>query len=236
MQLIKQGELPIHTDAELISRYLPLENTRLLELGCGAAFTTRRLAETYPTLQIVATEVDRIQHEKNLQIDDLPTVSFRYGGAEAIDAEDASIDAVIMLKSLHHVPIELMDSGFAEIARVLKPGGLVYISEPVYAGDFNQILSLFNDEKQVREAAFAAIERALASGNFELVDEVHCLTVRRFQGFEEFERRIIGATHSEFDVDDRLYAQIKAKFLPHIGEDGTAEFHNPLRVDILRRT
>jgi ubiquinone/menaquinone biosynthesis C-methylase UbiE len=235
MQLIKQGDLPIHTDAELIPKYLPLDNTRLLELGCGAAYTTRRLAETYPTLHIVATEVDRVQHEKNLQIDDLPRVSFRYGGAEAIDAEDASIDAVIMLKSLHHVPVELMDAGFAEIARVLKPAGRVYISEPVYAGQFNEILCLFNDEKQVREAAFAAIQHAIASGKFELVDELHCHSVSRFQGFEEFERRIIGATHSNFAIDDQLFEKIKDKFLPHIGKDGIAEFHNPLRVDVLRR-
>lgn len=236
MQIAKPGDLPICTDAELIARHLPLDNSCLLELGCGAAFTTRRLAETYPSVQIIATEVDRIQHQKNLQIDDLPTVSFRYGGAEAIDAEDGSIDAIVMLKSLHHVPAELMDAGFAEMARVLRPGGLVYISEPVYAGVFNEILRLFNDEKTAREAAFAAIGRALASGAFELVEEIHCHSISRFEGFEAFEKRIIGATHSDFAIDDALFEQIKAAFMPHLDEDGVAEFANPLRVDILRRT
>jgi ubiquinone/menaquinone biosynthesis C-methylase UbiE len=235
MQLIKHGPLPLGSDRELIAQYLPLQDTTLLELGCGTAFATRKISEAYPTVKIIATEVDRIQHEKNLQISDLPNVSFRYGGAEAIDAEDASIDAVIMLKSLHHVPVELMDKGFEEMARVLKPGGLAYISEPVYAGEFNEILRLFNDEKSVREAAFAAVERAVASDKFELAEEVHCKSVSRFEGFEDFEQRILGATHSNFDVDEALFAQIKAAFSPHIGSDGIAEFHNPLRVDILRR-
>lgn len=235
MQLIKEGTLPVCNDAELIARFLPLQNSRLLELGCGAAFTTRRLAETYPGTQIIATEVDRIQHEKNLQIDDLPTVSFRYGGMQAVDAEDASIDAVVMLKSLHHVPTGLMDAGFDEIARVLRPGGLAYISEPVYAGEFNEILRLFNDEKTVREAAFAAIRRAVDSNRFELAEEIHCNSISRFEGFEAFEQRILGATHSSFDVDDDLYRQIKSRFLPHIDQNGVAEFLNPLRVDILRR-
>jgi len=235
MQLIKPGDLPISSDRELIAAHLPLHDSTLLELGCGSAFATRKISEAYPTVRIIATEVDRIQHDKNLQISDLPNVSFRYGGAEAIDAPDASIDAVIMLKSLHHVPVELMDQGFAEIARVLKPGGLAYISEPVYAGEFNQILRLFNDEQRVREAAFAAMQRAIDSGSFELAEEIHCLSVSRFEGFEEFERRVLGATHSNFEVDAALYAQIKAAFAPHIGEDGIAEFHNPLRVDILRR-
>jgi len=235
MQLIKHGDLPVSSDRELIAQYLPLQNSTLLELGCGTAFATRQISEAYPTVQIIATEVDRIQHEKNLQITDLRNVSFRYGGAEDIDAANASIDAVIMLKSLHHVPAELMDKGFEEIARVLKPGGLAYISEPVYAGEFNEILRLFNDEKTVREAAFEAIQRALNSGKFELAEEVHCKSVSRFEGFEDFEQRILGATHSNFDVDDELYEQIKAAFIPHIGKDGIAEFHNPLRVDILRR-
>ena len=236
MQLMKTGALPECSDAELIARYLPLQDSTLLELGCGTAFTTRRLAESYPSLRIIATEVDRIQHAKNLQIDDLPSVSFRYGGVEAIDAGDASIDAVVMLKSLHHVPLDLLDQGFTEIARVLRPGGLVYISEPVYAGEFNEILRLFNDEKTVREAVFAAIQRAAAAAYFELVKEIHCHSVSRFEGFAAFEQRILGATHSNFDLDDALLAQIKAKFLPHIGTDGVAQFLTPLRIDILRRS
>jgi len=235
MQLIKHGDLPIGSDRELIAQYLPLHDTTLLELGCGTAFATRQISKAYPGVKIIATEVDLIQHEKNLQISDLPNVSFRYGGAEAIEAEDASIDVVIMLKSLHHVPPGLMDRGFDEIARVLRPGGLVYISEPVYAGRFNEIMRLFHDEKVVREAAFNAIRNAVASGKFELAKEVHCKSLTRFEGFEDFEHRILGATHSDFDIDQELYEKIKAAFIPHIGSDGIAEFHNPLRVDILRR-
>jgi 2-methylisocitrate lyase-like PEP mutase family enzyme len=67
-----------------------------------------------------------------------------------------------MFKSLHHVPVPLMDQALAEIRRVLKPGGLAYISEPVFAGEFNEVLRLFHDESIVRREAFSAIERAVA--------------------------------------------------------------------------
>ena len=235
MQIARDGELPRSSDFDQIGKLLPLDGARLLELGCGAAFTTRRLAESLPLREIVAMEVDRIQHEKNLLIPDLPNVNFVYGGAQAIDLPDASVDAVIMLKSLHHVPVEDMDAAFLEIARVLRQGGLAYISEPVYAGDFNDILRLFNDEKAVREAAFAATRRAVDSGLFELQQEVHFFSTTRFEGFEEFERRIIGATHSDFDIDDALYETVKQRFLPHIDSDGIAEFLTPLRADLLRK-
>jgi ubiquinone/menaquinone biosynthesis C-methylase UbiE len=235
MQIAREGELPRSSDFEQISTLLRLEGARLLELGCGAAFTTRQLAEAFPDSEIVAMEVDRVQHEKNLLIPDLPNVTFVYGGAQAIDLPDASIDAVVMLKSLHHVPVQDMDTAFAEIARVLRPGGLAYISEPVYAGDFNDILRLFNDEREVREAAFAATRRAVESGLLVLEKEIHFYATSRFHGFEEFESRILGATHSTFDVDDKLFEEIKARFAPHIDKDGMAEFLNPMRVDLLRK-
>jgi len=235
MQMASEGELPVSSDFELIGRWLPVDDTRLLELGCGAAFTTRRLAEAFAVREIIAMEVDRIQHEKNLLIPDLPQVTFAFGGAQAIDLPDESVDAVIMLKSLHHVPVGDMDRAFTEIARVLRRGGFAYISEPVYAGAFNEILCLFNDEKSVREAAFEAIARSVATGQLELEREMHFLSTSRFTGFEEFEQRIIGATHSEFDIDDTLYEEVKARFLPHLDEEGIAEFLNPMRVDLLRK-
>ncbi len=235
MQIDRAGELATSSDMEQIARLLPLAGARLLELGCGRALTTRSLAETFPVAEIIATEVDRTQHEKNLQIDDLPNVRFKFGGAEDIDLPDASVDAVIMLKSLHHVPLAHMERGLSEIHRVLKPGGLAYLSEPIYAGAFNEILRLFNDEQRVREAAFAAVRQAVAAGVFELVEQVFFNAVSQFRGFAEFEERVMGATHSEFAIDAELRARIQSAFVPHLGADGIAEFLNPHRVDVLRR-
>ena len=44
------------------------------------------------------------------------------------------------------------------------------LSEPVYAGEFNAILRLFHDEQQVREAAFAAVCRAVERNVLTLQD------------------------------------------------------------------
>ena len=82
-------------------------------------------------------------------------MKFDLAGAQQIPLDDGSVDIVLMFKSLHHVPLELMEASLQEINRVLKPGGLAYISEPVFSGDFNDILRLFNNEKKVREAAFS---------------------------------------------------------------------------------
>jgi SAM-dependent methyltransferase len=222
------------TELEIIAENLPLEGARVLELGCGRAWMTRRLAEDFPVTRVIATEVDRVQHERNLQIDDLPRVEFRIGGAEAIDLPDGSIDVVVMLKSLHHVPTGLMDRALLEIRRVLAPGGLAYISEPVYAGAFNDILKLFNDEKAVREAAFDALRRAVEGGLFELVAEVFFESPAHYADWAEFEDRMLKVTHTRHSVDKVLYGRIRRAFEAHLGPRG-ADFRNPCRVDLLRK-
>jgi ubiquinone/menaquinone biosynthesis C-methylase UbiE len=222
------------TEAELMQRLLPIRGARVLELGCGRAIVTRLMVETLGAASVTATEVDGIQHEKNLQIDDLPGVTFRLAGAEATGEPDEGFDIVVMLKSLHHVPVDRMDQALREIRRVLRPGGLAYISEPVYAGAFNDILRLFNDEQRVREVAFSAVERAVDAGLFELVDEVFFQNPASYESWETFEERILGVTHSEYHLDAPLYARVKRAFLSHMGPQG-AEFFNPMRVDLLRR-
>ncbi len=222
------------SDFEIMARVLPLHGARLLELGCGKAETTRRLAEAFDTAAIIATEVDREQHAKNLAIGDLPGVTFVAGGAEAIDQPDASIDAVIMLKSLHHVPVAVIDQALAEIARVLRPGGRAYLSEPVYRGDFNDILRLFHDEQQVRTAAFAAVQRATERGPLRLAEQIFFESSSRFANFAEFEDRVIGVTHTDHQLDDDLLETVKAKFEAHRTPEGV-EFINPHRVDLLEK-
>jgi ubiquinone/menaquinone biosynthesis C-methylase UbiE len=234
MQIDSDHPYITSTEIEIMARTLPFEGARVLELGCGRAWMTRRITEEFAPTAIIATEVDRIQHEKNLQIDDLPNVSFIYGGAEQIEQPDSSVDIAIMLKSLHHVPLELMDQALSEISRVLKPGGLAYISEPVYRGELNEIMRLFHDEKEVRQAAFDAVERAVTSGQLELVEQIFFNAPGHYRDFTHFENRMLNVTHTEHQISDDLYQQIKNAFQQHVGSDG-AHFMKPSRVDLLRR-
>ena len=49
------------------------------------------------------------------------------GDAEAIDAPDASFDAVVDYGVIHHIP--QWQKALKEIARVLKPGGMFYFED-----------------------------------------------------------------------------------------------------------
>ena len=232
MQLIGPAEQPFENELDVIQSLVDLDGARILELGCGAAEKTQQLVAIAPTLSITASEVDLIQHEKNLA-NSIERVTFKSYGAEAIDEADASFDGVMMFKSLHHVPLDQLDQAFAEIERVLKPGGWVYISEPVFAGAFNEVIRIFHDEERVRKEAFAAIERAVASERFNLSQERFFLTRMKMNHFQQFEDRLLNVTHTEHNLTDAQYQEVQRRFESNRSEDGFV-FDIPNRVDLLR--
>lgn len=221
-------------EREIYNRCLPLDGARILELGCGRAELTRLIATHGMNRHITALEVDEIQHALNLKITDLPNVEFQLAGAQRIPAEGASFDIAMMFKSLHHVPLDLMTPALREINRVLKPGGFLYVSEPIFAGEFNEILRLFHDEERVRSAAFGAIQQSVAAGVFELADEIFFNAPIKFQDFAEYERMVIGVTHTRHHLTPEIYQAVKTRFEPHQSSDG-ARFAMPMRVDLLRK-
>lgn len=222
------------TDLDVIAELLDLRGARVLELGCGAAVATRALVERLGAASVLATEVDTEQLAQNLRITDLPQVRFIAGGAEAIDALDATFDAVFLFKSLHHVPLAQLDAALAEIHRVLKTDGTLCVVEPVYWGAFNALMALIHDEEQARAAAFAALKRAVGDGRFRLAAERFVQVPGTVADWGEFEARYLDVSHREGGPDAAQRARIRAAFERHLTPTG-AHFLKPHRIDLLRK-
>lgn len=223
----------VEDELDLLAELVPLVNARVIEIGCGAAQLARALVKRFPKATVTGLEVDERQHAKNVAAP-AERMSFVAGGAQAIPFPDASFDVGIMLKSLHHVPMPLMAQGLAEAARVIRPGGHLYVSEPVYAGPFNDLVKLFNDEGVVRAAAQAALDQALRGGAWRQVAEVRFMNRMNFRDFEDFETRLMRPTYAEHRIDDAKLAEVRAAFAPHLGPDG-AKFVRPNLVRLLER-
>ena len=234
MNLAGPADQQEQPESAVYEALLPLARARILELGCGRADATRAIAARHPEARITAMEVDEIQHQRNLANRDRPNVEYVEGGAQAIPVPDESFDVVLMFKSLHHVPTGELDDALAEIDRVLVPGGLAYLSEPVFAGAYNAIVRIFHDEERVRLAAFEAVRRAVASGRFELACERFFLAPVAFASFADFERRVIGVTHTQHRLTPQQLDATRTAFCKHLGPEGAA-FRQPMRVDLLRK-
>jgi len=223
----------IDDELDVLSALVPLDGWDIIELGCGAAQLSRSLLERHRDCRVTALEVDLRQHACNVAAPQ-DRLRFVFGGAEAIALPDASFDLTLMLKSLHHVPQGSMALALDEVARVLRRGGYLYVSEPVYVGAFNDLIRLFNDEGVVRTAAQAALDAALRSGAWEQVAERRFEMPACFIDFPDFERRMMRPTYADHHIDGGKLAAVRRAFQKHAGTEG-ARFTRPMHVRLLRR-
>jgi SAM-dependent methyltransferase len=225
----------IRNELQVLADLLPLDGLRIIELGCGQAHLARQLLDACPASTVTGLEVDERQHAKNLASAPHDRLQFVAAGAQAVPFPEASFDLALMLKSLHHVPIHLLDQALSEVARVLVPGGHLYVSEPVYDGALNEIVRLFNDEGVVRAAAQAAVDRALARGPWQQVAQRRFDMPVHYTDFNEFEQRMMRPTYADHALTDELIHRVAAAFAPHCGPDGV-HLTRPMHVRLLRRT
>lgn len=204
---------------------------RVLDIGCGEGEFARRLLKEAGAGTVVGIEVEPAKRVIALQAEPLPGLRFEQGVAESIPLADASVDAALMMKSLHHVPIAAMDAAFAEIHRVLAGSGLLYISEPVYAGELNEVMRLFHDEGVVRAAACEAIGRARDSGDWELLREEVIDMAMQFRDFDDFHHRMV--ERAGMSIPAGALAAVRERFERSMGAEG-ARFVRQLRVDLMR--
>ncbi|RXJ90878.1 SAM-dependent methyltransferase [Arcobacter sp. CECT 8983] len=231
MKLLKNNITQTINESYLIET-LNLNNKKILELGCGNASMTKMIAQNGFDRQIIACEVDKIQHEKNLK-ENIDNIEFILAGAQDIPLEDNSIDFVFMFKSFHHVPKNMMTKALSEIKRVLKPNGIAYISEPLFQGNQNELIRLFHNEKQERIDAFEAIKEAVEKEEFKLFQEIFFQSEVTYESFEDFEEKMMNVTYNNNTIDENLRQKVKEKYESFGGEKLT--FLKPFRVDILQK-
>ncbi|WP_022949369.1 class I SAM-dependent methyltransferase [Methylohalobius crimeensis] len=106
------------------------EGMRVLEIGCGRGVGTREIFRRFGAQSVYALDIDPDMIAKaRRRLSDFPPERLRFevGDVTAIDAEDASFDAVFDFAILHHVPV--WQDAIKEIRRVLKSGGRFYFQE-----------------------------------------------------------------------------------------------------------
>ena len=113
---------------------LPQSGTKVIELGCGPGFYSRKLAQRFP--QIFATGVDHSEGQvsrarQRAQSEAIRNCSFEKVNALQIPCEDARFD--VLIASRLFTVLQDADLAVAEMYRVLKPGGRCFIAEPRYA-------------------------------------------------------------------------------------------------------
>lgn len=106
----------------------------VLEVGPGPGLTTDLLLRTCPRL--TAVELDRNLADGLAARLASTAVEVVNADATAMPFEDRRFSGAVSFTMLHHVPTaELQDALFAEVARVLRPGGVFVAFDGIGSGD-----------------------------------------------------------------------------------------------------
>ena len=112
----------------------PEAGTRIIELGCGPGFYSRKLAQRFAQVNVIG--VDRSSSQirtarERAASRNIQNCAFERVNALALAASNESFDVLIASRIL--TVIFDHERAVAEMFRVLKPGGRCFIAEPRYA-------------------------------------------------------------------------------------------------------
>ncbi|MCY7379421.1 MAG: methyltransferase domain-containing protein [Gemmatimonadaceae bacterium] len=118
---------PLETERHLrrVVRFLaPEAGDRVLEVGCGRGWLTRRVQQLCPATFGIDVNPRSIDHGVAPQLSSMDAVSLRY--------DDAQFDKLYSFHAIEHIPDAA--GALCEMRRVVVPGGrilLVYPAEPI---------------------------------------------------------------------------------------------------------
>lgn len=106
----------------LIRAYAPLEDARILDIGCGLGVYVRKFREFSD--RVCGIDVD----PKRLVEGARTTPGLMLAASERLPFEDASFDVIVLNEVIEHVADDA--ATMAEAMRILRPGGRIVIYAP----------------------------------------------------------------------------------------------------------
>lgn len=106
------------------------EDDAVLDAGCGFGGTIASLNERFHRLRLIGLNIDARQLERaNRQVQPLHgnSIEFRQGDACNLPFAGNSFHRILAVESIFHFPSR--ETFFREVARVLKPGGTLTLSD-----------------------------------------------------------------------------------------------------------
>lgn len=219
--------------SDFLVSLIDFSGKRVLDVGCGDGNLARLM--TAKGARVTGLECQPKQLAKALAAAKVGDEDYVDAGAQDMPFPDEEADIVVFFNSLHHVPPEMMSKGLSEAARVLKPNGVLYVSEPVASGPFFELVRPVDDETEARRLAYEAVQ-AVSRHGLRPESEHLFLHPMSMKSFDEFRQRVVSANHERQALVAAMEAELRANFerLGQKTERGQF-FLQPTRANLLRK-
>ncbi|HAP90628.1 MAG TPA: class I SAM-dependent methyltransferase [Arthrobacter bacterium] len=151
---------------DFVRRHSP--GRRVLDYGCGQGWSSLALAELGARVSGIDISDTGIAHAQEAARARNLVIDFRTMDAETLEFPDCSFDLVCGTAILHHLDLR---RAFAEVARVLQPGGVAIFMEPL---GHNPLINLYRrltpQLRTVDEHPLTMADFAMAEAFFDRVD------------------------------------------------------------------
>ena len=113
---------------------------RILDVACGTGHLLKMLGAALPEAKLFGIDLSPhyIARAREVLPRDLD-VSLVCDNAERLPFLDASFDVVTSLYLLHEVPAEVRERVLKEVARVMRPGGLLVVADSIQLADAREL-------------------------------------------------------------------------------------------------
>ena len=227
--------MPRRKHSAVMREALPLRGARTADVGCGDGALVRFM--TREGARVIGVEPSEVQLSRARAADAAGGERYVRGLAERLPLSDAAFDAVVFFNALHHVPVEAQAAALGEAARVVRPGGLVYVMEPIAAGPYFEMMRPVEDETFVRAKAYEALKQALRGPVFEETDEICYEAPFRYRSFDGFRESFLAIDGRRKERVAAMETELRPAF-DSAGEhrDDGIWFYQPSRLNLLRRS
>lgn len=210
--------IPDETEPGIVAAHLAryafarprVSGLNVLDAGCGVGYGTAYLAAEAAHVTGIDVSEETVAYARRRYGG--PQTEFRVGDLHALEFPNAAFEAVCSFETIEHV--EDPEQMLAELARVLRPSGTLFLSTPnapetttTPANPFHRVEWSAPDFERLLGARFAHIElfgqRRVQTGAHRLAQRLDVFGLRRRFAFLRRGARLLGtAPTAELTLDD----------------------------------
>ena len=210
------------------------DDSRVLDVGCGIGDVVRMLSRR----GMRVTGVDIAEHSLRIARSASQQGDYVVASADRLPFEDGTFDALVSIEVLEHLPDD--HAAATEMARVLKPNGLLVVSVPnhYYFQSYRRLMGHFRHyDRQsllaIADQAGLILDRSLAQHR--TLNAVHLYVYAGLRGLALVSSRVSGQDVSAYSLTlpgrrETIYEQLKRLWFTRLVDKVPSHDDGPIQT------